>query len=189
MNVAHNLEKAAFHFPKKVAVIEGDRKFTYAEFDRDSDRIASAMADAGVQPGDHMALCVPNSYRWLTFYFGVLKAGAVAVTFSPLMMQDELLKVLEDCRPKILFVADEKTDILRKCRVQNCHELIVSDSGDISYARFIEKGTSTFRTVQRHRHDTAAVLYTGGTTGISKGAMLSHENLQAALLNVAHNVV
>ncbi|MEJ2244677.1 MAG: AMP-binding protein [Acidobacteriota bacterium] len=187
MNVAHNLEKSAVNFPENVAVIERDTKVSYAEFDRDANRIAGAMEGAGLRPGDHIAMCAPNSYQWLVFYFGALKAGAVAVTFSHLMMQDELFKVLEDCRPKILFISDEKTDLLRKCRIQNCPELIVSDSGDISYERFIEKGTPMFRTVQCLRHDTAAVLYTGGTTGTSKGAMLSHENLQAALFNVAHN--
>ena len=187
MNVVHNLEKAAFHFPEKVAVIEGDTKVSYAEFDRDANRIACAMTSAGVRPGDHIALCAPNSYRWLAFYFGALKVGAVAVTFSHFMMQDELLKVLEDCKPKVMFVVDEKLDEIKKCRIQGFPELIVSDSGDIAYARFIEKGAARFRTVQRHRHDTAAILYTGGTTGTPKGAMLSHENLQATLFNVVHN--
>lgn len=187
MNIAHNLESAAYHFPEKVAVIEGDRKFRFAEFNRDASRIAAAMAGAGVQPGNHVALCAPNSYRWLVFYFGALKAGAVAVTFSHLMMQDELLKVLADCKPKIMFVADEKMDDLKKCRVQGHPELIVPDSGDIAYNRFVEKGAAGFRTIQRHRHDTAAILYTGGTTGTSKGAMLSHENLQTSLFNVARN--
>ena len=187
MNVAHNLESAAFHFPEKVAVIEGDRKVSFAEFDRDANRIAAAMVGAGAQPGDHIALCAPNSYQWLVFYFGALKVGSVAVTFSHSMMQDELLKVLEDCKPKIMLVADEKMDDLKKCRIQSYPELIVSDSGDIPYARFVEKGTSGFPTVQRHRHDTAAILYTGGTTGTSKGAMLSHENLQTSLFNVARN--
>jgi len=142
MNVVHNLEKAAFHFPEKVAVIEGDKRVSYAEFDRDANRIAGAMTGAGVRPGDHIALCAPNSYRWLAFYFGALKVGAVAVTFSHLMMQDELLKVLEDCKPKIMFVVDEKLDEIRKCRIQGFPELIVSDSGDITYARFIEKGAA-----------------------------------------------
>jgi long-chain acyl-CoA synthetase len=187
MNVAHNLENAAFYFPENVAVIEGDRKIRFAEFDQDASRIAAAMAAAGVQPGHHLALCAPNSYQWLVFYFGALKAGAVAVTFSHLMMQDEFLKVMADCKPKILFVANDRMDDLKKCRIQGYPELIVSNSGDISYARFIEKGAAGFRTVQRHRLDTAAILYTGGTTGTPKGALLSHENLQTSLFNVAFN--
>jgi long-chain acyl-CoA synthetase len=77
MNVAHNLESAAFHFPEKVAVIEGDRKVSFAEFDRDANRIAAAMVGAGAQPGDHIALCAPNSYQWLVFYFGALKVNTV----------------------------------------------------------------------------------------------------------------
>ena len=187
MNVAHNLEIAAFHFPDNVAVIEGDKKVSFAEFDRDANRIAAAMAGAGVQPGHHVALCAPNSYSWLVFYFGALKAGAVAVTFSHLMKQNEFLKVLADCKPRILFAGSNRTEDLKECRIQGYPQLYVSDSGDIDYARFIEKGSPGFRTVQRHRHDTAAILYTGGTTGTSKGAMLSHENLQFALFNVAFN--
>jgi long-chain acyl-CoA synthetase len=128
MNVAHNLETAAFHFPERIAVIEGDRKISFAEFDRDTNRIAASMVAAGVQPGHHLALCAPNSYRWLVFYFGALKAGAVAATFSHLLMKDELLKILEDCRPKVTFAADDKLDDLKKCRIPGCPELIVSDS-------------------------------------------------------------
>ncbi|MEJ2111198.1 MAG: AMP-binding protein [Acidobacteriota bacterium] len=187
MNVAQNLENAAFHFPDNVVVIEGDRKVRYGELNRDADRMASAMAKTGVRPGHHIALCAPNSYQWLVLYFGALKAGAVAVTFSHLMMRNEFLEVLADCKPKILFVADDRSDDLKKCRIQGYPELVLSDSGDVSYTRFIEKGVTGFRTVQRHRHDTAAILYTGGTTGNSKGAMLSHENLQSALFNVAFN--
>ncbi len=187
MNIAHNLETAAFYFPERTAVIEGDKKISFAEFDRDANRIAASMLSAGVKPGHHLALCAPNSYRWLVFYFGALKAGAVAVTFSHLLMQDELLKILEDCRPKIMFVADDKVDDLKRCRIPGCPELVVSDSGNISYTRFLEGGPTWLRTVQRDRHDTAAILYTGGTTGIPKGALLSHENIQTSIFNVAFN--
>jgi long-chain acyl-CoA synthetase len=186
MNIAANLERAAFHFPDHIAVIEGDRSVSFSEFDRDANQIASALVSIGVQPGDHVALCAPNSYAWLAFYFGALKAGAVAVTFSHLLMKDELSRTLADCEPKILFTADEKLEDLGDYRKRPYPELVVCDHGDISYARLAEKGTSEFKTVDRHRQDTAAILYTGGTTGIPKGAMLTHENLQTSVFNVAH---
>jgi long-chain acyl-CoA synthetase len=159
---------------------------SFAEFKRDANQIASALASVGVQPGDHVALCAPNSYAWLVFYFGALKAGAVAVTFSHLLMKDELSRTLEDCEPKVLFTADEKLEDLGDYRKRPYPELVVCDHGDISFARLVEKGTAEFKTVERHRHDTAAILYTGGTTGVPKGAMLTHENLQTSIFNVAH---
>ena len=97
MNVADNLRLAASHFPSRTAVIEADRIITYSAFNGDANRIASALVGLGVQPGDHVALCAPNSYQWLAFYFGILKAGAVATTFSHLLTKDELCTTLADC--------------------------------------------------------------------------------------------
>jgi long-chain acyl-CoA synthetase len=186
MNIAANLERAAFHFPDHIAVIEGDRSISFAEFNRDAIQMASALVSVGVQPGAHVALCAPNSYAWLVFYFGALKAGAVAVTFSHLLMKDELSRTLADCEPKVLFTVDEKLEDLGDYRKRPHPGLVVCDHGDISYTRLAEKGTSEFKTVDRHRQDTAAILYTGGTTGVPKGAMLTHENLQTSIFNVAH---
>jgi long-chain acyl-CoA synthetase len=186
MNIATNLDRAAFHFPSSLAVIEGDTRVSYSEFHRDANRIASALVSVGVRPGDHVALCAPNSYAWLVFYFGALKAGAVAVTFSHLLTKDELSRTLADCEPKILFTADEKLEDLGDYRIRPHLELVVCAHGDISYAGLAEKGSPEFNTVERDRQDTAAILYTGGTTGIPKGAMLTHQNIQASVFNVAH---
>jgi long-chain acyl-CoA synthetase len=186
MNIAANLDDAAFNFPGHDAVIEGDRSVSFAEFHADANRIASALVDVGVRPGDHVALCAPNSYAWLAFHFGALKAGAVAVTFSHLLKRDEFWRTIADCEPKILFTTDERLEDLEDRRGRPCPEMVVCDNGDVSYARLIEKGTSNFKTVDRHRKDTAAILYTGGTTGTPKGAMLSHQNIQASVFNIAH---
>jgi long-chain acyl-CoA synthetase len=186
MNVATNLDGAAFYFPSSVAVVEGDTSVTYSEFQRDANRIASALVSVGVRPGDHVALCAPNSYAWLVFYFGALKAGAVAVTFSHLLRKDELSRTLADCEPKVLFTADEKLEDLEDYRIRPHLELVVCAGGDISYDGLAEKGSPEFKTVERDRHDTAAILYTGGTTGIAKGAMLTHQNIQASVFTVAH---
>jgi long-chain acyl-CoA synthetase len=186
VNIAANLDHAATHFPAHPAIIEGDRSVSYSEFHEDANRIASALVGAGVQPGDHVGLCAPNSYEWLVFYFGVLKAGAVAITFSHLLTRDEFCRTIADCDPKVLFTTDERLDDLGEHRERSDLELVVCDHGDISCTRLAERGTLEFRTVDRDRHDTAAILYTGGTTGIPKGAMLSHQNIQASVFNVTH---
>ncbi len=69
MNISENLERSANHFPDNIAVIDGNREVTYAEFNRDACRCASALVNCGVQPGDHVALCAPNSYAWLVLKF------------------------------------------------------------------------------------------------------------------------
>ncbi|MCP4667807.1 MAG: AMP-binding protein, partial [Deltaproteobacteria bacterium] len=76
MNISKNLENAALYFPDRPAVIEEDRKISYRELNQETNRIASALKNMGLQPGDRMALCAPGSYRWMTLYFGALKAGA-----------------------------------------------------------------------------------------------------------------
>jgi long-chain acyl-CoA synthetase len=186
VNIANNLENSALYFSENIAVIEGDSNISFAEFNGEATRIASSLVGAGVHPGDHVALCAPNSYEWLAFYFGVLKAGAVAVTFSHLLKRDELSQILGDCQPKILYTCDEKLEDLRDIAASGNLKLVVCDHGDVSYTQLAEKGDSEFQTIDLHRQDTAAILYTGGTTGTPKGAMLSHGNIQSSTFNVAH---
>ena len=187
MNIAQNLENTALYFPERCAVADGDRQVSFRQFNLESSKIAAALVAAGVKAGDHVALCAPNSYEWLAFYFGVLKAGAVAVTFSHMLTAAELPQILSDCQPKVLFTNDDKLDAFGDLNLRNAQPgLVVSDAGDISFTAFVEKGASGFKTIDRDPGDTAAILYTGGTTGIPKGAMLSHGNIQTSLFNVAH---
>lgn len=186
MNIASNLEKTAFYFADRCAVIDDDKIISYSQFNQDANRIASALQGRGVRPGEHVALCAPNSYEWLAFYFGVLKTGAVAVTFSYLLMKNELIKIITDCKPRVLFTSSEKLKDLSGFQKQSYPELIICEHGDISFSDFAAEGKSEFKMADRHRQDIAAILYTGGTTGIPKGAMLSHENLQTSTANVAH---
>ena len=186
MNIATNLKQSACYFPDRIAVLEGNKQVTFSEFNHDASQIASALVNTGIQPGEYVALCAPNSYAWLVFYFGVLKAGAVAVTFSHLLTKDELSRILTDCQPKILYTADEKLDDLKDIKDNSNIKQIISNQGDISYARFLKKGNADFQMVERNRKDTAVILYTGGTTGTPKGAMLSHENIQTSVFNVTY---
>ena len=186
MNLAENLERTAFYFPDRPAIFEAGREISYKEFNQESNRVATALIRLGIKPGDHVALCAPNSYPWLAFYFGVVKSGAVAVTLSSALSKTELSLPLNDARPKILFTTDEKLDGLGDRKDRPYLEKVISPGGDIPYNRFLEMGIPSFRAVALDRKDLAAILYTGGTTGTPKGVMLTHENIKASVHNVSH---
>ncbi len=186
MNLATNLEKSAFYFPDRPALIEEDREVSYLEFNKESNRVATALIKVGIQMGDHVALCAPNSCRWLAFYFGVLKAGAIAVTLPSTLTQSELIRLLDDARPKVLFTVDEKLGDLGDRQDRPYIEKVISLGGDIPYDRLLEKGSDSFKAFDLNRKNTAAILYTGGTTGIPKGVMLTHENIKSSVHNVCH---
>nr|NJM02920.1 acyl--CoA ligase [Desulfobacula sp.] len=182
MNIAKNLEVSAFHFPDNMALMDGKAALSYRQANLESNKIAEGLQRLGVSPGDHIALCAPNSNSWLCFYFGILKAGAVAVTLPYAMTQSELTPVLKDCKPKIVFTDDKKVpDLDKKTGIKT----IISESGDISYEALIRNESGEFRAMDRDPDDTAAILYTGGTTGVPKGVELTHRNIMASALNVS----
>jgi len=82
MNIAKNLEVSALYFPNRPAISEDLSETSYAQLNKRANRVATALIRKGIKPGDHVGLCAPNSGDWLAFYFGVLKAGAVAVTLA-----------------------------------------------------------------------------------------------------------
>lgn len=187
MNIARNLERSASFFPQRPVTSEGRSVTTYAQLNEQANRIATALMKLGVTPGDHVGLCAPNSGDWLAFYFGVLKAGAVAVTLSSMLKRDELSLLINHSKPKIIFTHDEKLADLADLKGDKCPEKIISPGGDLNFSQLLGVGSGSFNAFDRDRTDTAVILYTGGTTGIPKGVMLSHENINAAIHTVIFN--
>lgn len=184
MNLAKNLERSAFYFPDRPIISEAGTEISYAEFNSRANKIATAVLKMGIKPGDHVGLCAANSSEWLAFYFGVIKAGATAVTLSHMLKEDELDLLVNHCRPKMILTQDDKIEALEKLKNPEGLQTIVSNSGDMSFDQLSSLGEGTFKAIDRDRTDTTAILYTGGTTGIPKGVMLSHENINAAIHTV-----
>ncbi|MBI4800342.1 MAG: AMP-binding protein [Desulfarculus sp.] len=185
MNLARILQSSARFFPQREAVIEEGRETSYAELDLESGRLASALAGLGFKPGDLAAICLPNNRQWLAAYFGILKAGGVAVALSMAMPRHELAPLLEDCRPRLLLTTEAKWAELGGRAELPFLSQVVAPGGDITWEDLMARGGAPLAAVERGRGDLAAVLYTGGTTGRAKGVMLSHANLLASAHNVA----
>jgi len=185
MNLATNLETSAFYFPDHPAINEGGIDTTYAQLNDRASRVATALMKMGVAPGQHVGLCAPNSADWLAFYFGVIKAGAVAVTYSSLLTGAELTILVNHAKPRFMLAGGERLREMEQLRGSAGLEKIICPGGDLDMAHLLEMGSGSFKAVERERADTAAILYTGGTTGIPKGVMLSHQNINVSAHNVA----
>ena len=127
-------------------------------------------------------MCATNSPDWIVFYFGVLKAGGVAVTLSNLLTAEELALLVNHARPRYAFT-DRTTDF--QAFKSSGLQKIVGPDGDLELERMIGTAPGKQRAVATLRTDVAAVLYTGGTTGTPKGVMLTHENINLSAHNVA----
>jgi long-chain acyl-CoA synthetase len=185
MNLATNLERSAFFFPDRPAISEAGVDISYAQLNDRSNRLATALIRMGIKPGERIGLCAPNSADWIAFYFGVLKAGAVAITLPFLLKAGELTRLLDHAKPRFIFTSDDKLDDLESFRGSAGVEKTICPNGDLTLQQLMDMGTSSFRAVDRERTDVAAVLYTGGTTGNPKGAMLSHEHISLSSHNIA----
>ncbi len=185
MNVSTNLEKSAFFFPDRPAVSEDGLEISYARLNEQANRVATVLLRLGIKSGDHLGLCAPNSPDWLVFYFGVLKAGAVAVTLSSLLSQDEFRLLASHAKLKFLFTSESRLSSLLDLRGTGGIEKVICSNGDLTLQQILDQGMSSFKAIDRNRTDTAAILYTGGTTGVPKGVMLTHENINTSAHNVA----
>ena len=100
---------------------------------------------------------------------------------------NELRVFIDNSRPKAAFVCEKQVEPFKALRRKGILNQIIGPKGDCDYSQLLERGTDLFRTLDLDRSETAVILYTGGTTGKPKGAMLSHENIWSTIQNVAFN--
>jgi long-chain acyl-CoA synthetase len=186
MNLARNLEASAFFFPDRPALRQAGSEWTYAQLNDEASRIATGLIKMGVKPGEYIGLCAMNSADWIAFYFGVLKAGAVAVTLSGMLTGDELVNLVSHSRPRFIFTSETKLQDLERLKSSGGLEKVICPGGDLDLSHLMEMGSPSFKALERDRTDTAAILYTGGTTGIPKGVMLTHEGIDFSSHSIAY---
>lgn len=185
MNCAQHLEASAFFFPGRPAIREAGAETTYAQLNDQANRIATGLIKLGLMPGDLVELCAPNSGDWIAFYFGVMKAGGVPVTLSSVLTGDELKNLVNHSRLRFIFTSGDKLRDLERLKGSGGIEKVICPGGDLDLPHLLGMGSGSFKAIDRDRADTAAILYTGGTTGTPKGTMLSHEAISFSSHSVA----
>jgi malonyl-CoA/methylmalonyl-CoA synthetase len=152
---------------------------TYADLMARSGQLANALARLGVKPGDRVAAQVDKSADALLVYLAALRAGAVYLPLNSAYTTGEIRYFLSDAEPTVFVcrpeVAAEMNVLATEVGVPRVETLGLTGGGSLMETARAE--TPEFEDVARTRDDLAAILYTSGTTGRSKGAMLSHGNL------------
>jgi long-chain acyl-CoA synthetase len=174
LSLASVLQESALRRPDKVALVEGDRRATYAELWSLALRRAAALRDAGVQPGDRVALLGLNTIDFVTAYYGILARGAVVVPVAPMLVADEIAFLLQDSGAGVAFVADDLEAVVAEGAQAAGVRVLLLGSGDALAAG---AGGDGYHRAAREPLDPAVLFYTSGTTGRPKGAVLSHFNL------------
>jgi long-chain acyl-CoA synthetase len=185
MQLTLAVHRARRLFPTKTAVIFADRRRTWEEFAERVARLAGVLEDLGVGPGDRVAMLSHSSDRYLEFFFAAFWAGGIAVPVSTRYAEPETAFLMQDCGAKVLLVGDEFTAMAEALRPQ-CPDLAhVIFAGEGA----LPAGMIDYETVLgardpvvdagRRGDDVAVLFYTGGTTGRSKGVMLTHINCMA----------
>jgi malonyl-CoA/methylmalonyl-CoA synthetase len=172
--------------PRKTAIeTQGGERHTYADLVALSGRLAGALKDLGVQPGDRVAVQVEKSVPALVLYLAVVRAGGVYLPLNTAYTLAELAYFIGDAEPKVVVCDPGKLAGLQEiARPLGASVVTLDAKGQGTLIERAAGASPDFATVARGSDDLAAILYTSGTTGRSKGAMLTQDNLVSNALTL-----
>jgi long-chain acyl-CoA synthetase len=202
------LEDSAKRFPQNPALIFLNGKMPYSVLDASVNRLANALSDLGVKKGDRVAIYTANCPQYVISYYAILKIGAIIVPINPLYVAHEVEHQVNDAGAETIVVMSRFYPVVQKVRANTKLKRVIVTSikeyfppivkllftllkekkggdsfvlapGDHEWGALLSKYSANKPGHVAKSSDTAVLLYTGGTTGVSKGAELSHRNIVA----------
>ena len=195
----HEFTKQAVEkYPNNVCVYykPADKKYTYREMTYISDRIANALYEAGIKKGEAVGIMTANCPEFLFCCLGIMETGAAVVPINPLLKEADVAHIIRDAgNINTVFVHKNNYRTIRRIREETELKNVIllrteeAKPGTITLEEFIEaKAPNPPEVDIDPTNDIAALLYTGGTTGLPKGVMLTHNNLVANALSTLNGM-
>lgn len=176
------------NYENHTAITFFDKTYSYKEVNAYIQKVASAFKDMGIEKGDRIAIMLPNCPQYVFCYYAALQCGATIVQINPMYKEFELLHVLNDSKAKLMIALDKLLPLVNKIESDTAldHVLSVSLEGPSDFDRLVNHTLDSVSLAHiRPKEDVAVLQYTGGTTGRSKGAMLTHFNIVANTIQSA----
>jgi acyl-CoA synthetase (AMP-forming)/AMP-acid ligase II len=176
--------------PEKEAVIYDGRRYSYREYNAEANKLAHALIKMGIQKGDKVALMMQNSDRYCFAFFGILKAGAVAVPMNFRLASPEAQYVADHSESRMIIFDPDYLPLVREIRnnlpnVQYFIQAFDSVEGEevLAWDRVVSGLPETNPDVRVEESDDCEILYTSGTTGRPRGALFDHHRIVHVAFN------
>ena len=177
MNFANYVDVAARDAPNRTALTDHRRELSFGELAAETDAVASALEDLGVEPGDRVALYLPNSVAFVTAYFGAMKRGAVPFPINMRFQGHEVEYVLNDSGAVAVVTAGQFEDVIAGLDVDGLELIVANGERGHDYADLVASAAGDYDVYPRKNDELAELVYTSGTTGRPKGVKHTHGNL------------
>jgi len=191
LSLAEAILNTCSRIPEKTAIIYAEPKFpsdlpdsmTYREFEDNFLKLANSLESLGIKKGQHVACMLPNSPDFCVAIYALWSIGAVFIPINPMYKADELKFVLEDSEAECIIIHSMLYPLLEKIRdeLPKLKKIITVGAKlgeNPDFKTLVLQGNTYRKKIEiEPKEDLAAILYTGGTTGMPKGVMLTHYNL------------
>lgn len=180
------LEEAVEKYGDNTALTRGEQKISYGELLDLTESFAAALYEAGVQKGDRVGLMLPNCPEYVVAFFGTMRLGATATQVNPIYVGRELTHIFDNSGTETVIVHSMMYEKAKAVQAATPLQRIICvgepegglKDGDMPFDEFLQSATGGVPEVEIDPQvELSSIQYTGGTTGISKGAMLTHANL------------
>ncbi len=191
MNLSSILDSAAKRFPGKTAIICEGRRITFGELEDEANRVAGGLLKLGIKKGDRVAMIQASNPQFVTTFFGIMKAGGIAVPLDSRYVADELASLFDDCRPAALVIEDPPLESLLSAlpRFNSIKHVITfgkSAAGNlVQFKELIADSPPLPPDTPIDPDDIAIISYTGGPTLRPHGVVLSHRSVHTEAINSA----
>ena len=181
-------------YPERIALVFGEQRIAWGQLDQNTNRLGNALMSRGVKRGDKVAVLMRNRYEIIETYFSVAKIGGVSVPLNFRLAPREISHMIINSDSQILVYESYFQDVVDKIKPDLPHveKFIVLDGEGSKecerYADLLAEGDSARPMVWNDDDDPSFILYTSGTTGLPKGAVMTHKNFIVAALTVGMTI-
>lgn len=191
MDLSIMFEFAVERFPSRLALVEGEKRYTYNHLNKEITKVAASLQRMGIKQHDRVVIVLKNRLENIVIYWAIQKLGAVYTPINHRLSAKEVEYCVNDAESKAVVYEGSSQDAVLKATFEGNPILIGLgdvEGADIYYEELVDRSPESFNKPVIHEDDIALMLYTSGTTGLPKGVPRSHKNeYSAAIAHIIQN--